>query len=81
LAGGEHFSSMAHSLPPRRGTSFKQRPKHNKRLCLFRALPLAGGDAFFQRGGFYAATPWQGVQATPQAQLVVPVSGASIGGR
>jgi hypothetical protein len=27
---------------PRRGTSFKQRPKHNKRLCLFLALSRAG---------------------------------------
>jgi hypothetical protein len=32
-----HFSSMARSLPPHRGAVFKQRPKHNKRLCLFRA--------------------------------------------
>jgi hypothetical protein len=24
-----------------------------------------GGDAFFQRGAFYAAAPWHGVQATP----------------
>jgi hypothetical protein len=24
-----------------------------------------GGDAFFQRGGFYAAAPWRSIQATP----------------
>jgi hypothetical protein len=30
-------SSVAGSLRPRRGRIFKQRPKHNKRLCLFRA--------------------------------------------
>jgi hypothetical protein len=61
-----HISSVAGSLPPRRGASFKQRPKHNKRLCLFRARLLwAGGDAFFQRGGFFAAAPWYIFQATP----------------
>jgi hypothetical protein len=32
---------------------------------MFRARLLVGGDAYIQRGRFYAATPWQGVQATP----------------
>jgi hypothetical protein len=112
-------SSVAGSLRPRRGRSFEQHPKHNKRLCLFRAvlwsgallsfyikpadgyqLPeitrwmkqtfscrfnivtwRTGGDAFFQRGAVFAAAPWHGVQATPQAQQkVVPVSGAELGG-
>jgi hypothetical protein len=50
-------------------------------FTVFRALPLVGGDTFFQRGAFYAAAPWRGLQATPQAQQVVPVSGASIGRR
>jgi hypothetical protein len=36
------LSSMARSLPPRRGAVFKQHPKHNKRLCLFRALLRVG---------------------------------------
>jgi hypothetical protein len=40
-----------------------------------------GGDAFFQRGRFYAAAPWQIFQTTPQAQQkVVPVSGGVLGG-
>jgi hypothetical protein len=39
-----------------------------------------GGDASIQRGGFFAAAPWHGIQATPPAQLVVPVSGVFIGG-
>jgi hypothetical protein len=56
--GGEHLSSVARSSPPHRGAVFKQRPKHNKRLCLFRALLLVGGDTFFQRGAFFAAAPW-----------------------
>jgi hypothetical protein len=74
------FSSVALFLPPRRGAFFKQRPKHNL-LCLFRALLWAGGDASIQRGGFFAAALWHIFQATPQAQLVVPVSGAFMGGR
>jgi hypothetical protein len=60
-----HFYSVAGSMPPHRVRVFKQRPKHNKRLCLFRARLLVGGATFFQRGGFYAAAPWQGIQATP----------------
>jgi hypothetical protein len=40
-----------------------------------------GGDAFFQRGAFFAAAPRRGLQATPPAQLVVPVSGAVLGRR
>jgi hypothetical protein len=45
------LSSAAGSMPPHRGAVFKQRPKHNKRLCLFRALSLVDGDACIQRGG------------------------------
>jgi hypothetical protein len=48
---------------------------------MFRALPLVGGAAFFQRDGFFAAAPWRSIQATPQAQQkVVPVSGAGLDG-
>jgi hypothetical protein len=57
------LSSVAGSMPPHRGTVFNQRPKHNL-LCLVRALPLVGGDAYIQRGGFYAAAPWRGIQST-----------------
>jgi hypothetical protein len=35
---------------------------------------LVGGDASFQRGGFYAAAPWHGIKATPsmvRARLLV----------
>jgi hypothetical protein len=74
------LSSAARSMPPHRGAAFKQRPQYNK-LCLFRALPLAGGAASIQSGAFFAAAPWRGLQATPQAQQkVVPVSGAVLGG-
>jgi hypothetical protein len=34
---------------------------------LIQASPCSscvGGDTFFQRGAFYAAAPWRGVQAT-----------------
>jgi hypothetical protein len=54
-----HFSSVANSMPPRRGAVFKQHPQHNL-LCLFRARLLVGGDASIQRGAFFAAAPWQG---------------------
>jgi hypothetical protein len=78
---GTHLSSVAGSLPPHRGAVFKQRPKHNKRLCLFRAQRWVGGDASIQHGTFFAAVLWRGIQATPQArQKVVPVSGATLGG-
>jgi hypothetical protein len=46
-------------MPPRRGRVFKQRPHRFGRSV---------GSAvthFFQRGGFYAAAPWRGIQATP----------------
>jgi hypothetical protein len=77
---GDAFFQRGGSMPPHRGAVFKQRPRHNKRLCLFRALPLVGGDASIQRGAFFAAAPWRGLQATPQAQQkVVTVSGAVVG--
>jgi hypothetical protein len=37
-----HVSSVAVSMPPHRGAVFKQRPKHNRRLCLFRAQSWVG---------------------------------------
>jgi hypothetical protein len=54
-----HLSSVADSMPPHRGTVFKQRPHRFGRGC------WVGGDASIQRGGFYAAAPWHGIQATP----------------
>jgi hypothetical protein len=34
-----------------------------------------GGDAFFQRGGFYAAAPWRGIKATPSTFRALPLAG------
>jgi hypothetical protein len=34
-----------------------------------------GGDASIQRGGFYAAAPWHGVQATPSPVRALPLVG------
>jgi hypothetical protein len=45
-------------MPPRRGAVFKQRPQRFGR-SVGRAVNI------FQRGGFYAAAPWRGIQATP----------------
>jgi hypothetical protein len=42
---------------------------------MVRAISLAGGAAFIQRGGFYAAAPWRSIQATPST-----FRGAFIGG-
>jgi hypothetical protein len=53
------LSSVAGSMPPHRGTVFKQRPRRFGGGC------WVGGDTFFQRGGFYAAAPWRIFQATP----------------
>jgi hypothetical protein len=43
-------------------------------------LGATGRDTCIQHGTFIAPAPWRGVQATPPAQLVVPVSGAAMGG-